>query len=259
MGRAKKSEPPSTLFTLPNTSAIQVILSGYASQKKKILVEDNDDLPQTLIASDEDYDIPVVDLLHEKSKKAYYFLDTRKTQVKYWGVMMDVTSNGSLPASTNKPCWWCHNSFKTRPIGCPLIYHPHNAKGIDQGRFEEKLKTANIRSDKNDFFETEGYFCSFPCCKAYILSQRNNAKYKDSASLLSLLLYTVYRRRDIIPIAPPWKLLKEYGGHLTIQEFRASFGKIEYDETVNTRRPYMFCSSQYITEKRLKLFRGVRE
>jgi len=44
---------------------------------------------------------------------------------------------------------------------------------------------------------------------------------------------------------------------LTILEFRATFGKIEYLETVNTRRPYMYCSSQYIAEKKIKMFRGV--
>lgn len=251
-----------TSFVLSDVSAIQVILSGYASQNKKLLIEDNETdetLPQTLISSDEDADIPVIDLLHEKSRKAYYFLDSRKIQVKYWGVMLDVTANGSLPSSTNKPCWWCRNPFKNSPIGCPLVYHSHKAGGIDKERFEEKLKAAGIPADKNDFFETEGYFCSSPCCKAYILSQKNDVKYKDSSALLSLLISILYKRRDIIPAAPSWKLLKEYGGHLTIQEFRSSFGKLEYQETVNTRRPYMFCSSQYISEKRLKLFRGVRD
>jgi hypothetical protein len=257
--KSKKVSPTSVIF--PGISAVQVILSGYAPQKKKIIVENNstDELPQTLINADEDADIPVVDLLHEKSKKAYYFLDTRKVQIKYWGVMLDVTMNGILPSTTTKPCWWCRHSFKTRPIGCPLVYHHNKKEGIDKERYEQKLKDANIPADRNDFFETEGYFCSFPCCKAYILSQRNNVKYKESPGLLSLLLYILYRSKDIIPVAPSWKLLKEYGGHLTIQEFRSSFGKLEYEETVNSRKPYMFCSSQYIAEKRLKLFRGVRE
>jgi hypothetical protein len=259
--KSPKENRSLTCFVLSNTPVVQIISAGYATKKKKILVEENEneDLPQTLISADEDADIPVVDLLHEKSKKAYYFLDTRKIQVKYWGVMLDVTMNGALPTSTNKACWWDRHPFKTSPIGCPLVYHSHKTEGIDKERFEEKLKAANIRCDKNDFFETEGYFCSFPCCKAYILSQRNNMRYKDSASLLSLLLYVMYGIRDIIPVAPSWKNLKEYGGHLSIQEFRSSFGKLEYNETVNTRRPYMFCSSHYIKEKHLKLFRNVKD
>jgi len=256
----RKKQLPATSFVLQDVSAVQTILSGYASQTQKIIVDDNDpeSLPQTLISADEDADIPIVDLLHEKSRKAYYFLDTRKVQNKYWGIMLDVTANGSLPMATTKPCWWCRHSFKTKPIGCPLVYHSQ-PEGIDKERFEEKLALANITTQGSDFFETEGYFCSFPCCKAYILSQRNSMKYKESAALLSLLFYTLYKRREIIPAAPPWKILKDYGGQLTIQEYRASFGKLEYEETVNTRRPYMFCSSQYISEKRLKLFRGVRD
>lgn len=257
----QKRQLTPTSFVLSDISAVQVILAGYSTKKKKILVE-NDELealPQTLISADEDADIPIVDLLHEKSRKAYYFLDARKIQIKYWGIMLDVTMHGVLPPSTGKPCWWCRHPFKTPPLGCPLIYHSHKTEGIDKERFEEKLKAANIPIGQNDFFETEGYFCSFPCCKAYILSQRNNIKYKDSTALLSLLLYILYKRRDIIPIAPSWKLLKDYGGHLAIQEFRSSFGKLEYEETINTRRPYMFCSSQYIAEKRLKLFRSVRD
>jgi hypothetical protein len=261
MKRAPKAKKPSpTSFSLPGISAVQVILSGYASHTRKIMVDDDEEaLPQTLIGNDEEADIPITDLLHEKSKKAYYFLDTRKIQNKYWGNMLDITMNGALPSSTNKPCWWCRCPFKTRPIGCPLVYHSHKKEGIDKERLEEKFKNANIALDKNDFFETEGCFCSFPCCKAFILNQRNSTKYKEAAALLSLLFYTLYKRKDELPAAPSWKTLKDYGGHLTIQEFRASFGKLEYEETVNNRRPYMFCSSQYISEKRLKLFRGVRD
>lgn len=256
------SQTSSSSFVLPNVSAVQTILSSYAIKKtRKIIVEENDkdSLPQTIIRCDEDMDIPVSDILHEKSKKAYYFLDTRKIQNKYWGVMLDVTMNGCLPTTTTKPCWWCRNSFKTSPVGCPLFYHAHKKEGIDKERFEEKIKILNLPVDKNDFFETEGIFCSFPCCKSYILNQRNSTRHKDSAALLSMLFYTLYRKKQNIPLAPSWKNLIEYGGHLTIQEFRSSFGKLEYEETVNTRRPYMFCSSQYIAEKRLKLFRGVRD
>lgn len=261
--KSNKTAEADTVFTLSGISAIQVILAGYASQKKKkVMVEDlegEEALPQTLISADDDADIPVLDLLHEKSKKAYYFLDTRKNQIKYWGVMLDVTANGPLPETTTKPCWWCRHSFKTSPIGCPLVYHPHKKDGIDASRMKEKLDAAGIEHTTNDFFETEGYFCSFPCCKAYILSQRNNLKYKESSGLLSLLFSTLYKKKSIIPTAPTWKMLSDYGGPLTIQEYRATFGKIEYEETVNSRRPYMFSSSQYISEKKIKLFRGVKE
>jgi hypothetical protein len=257
-----------TTFSLNNVNIVQLMLSRNVRSKKPIFIDStNSPLGQgdtsTIVAiDDEASDIPITDLLHEKSKRAMYFLDTRKIQHKFWGTMIDVTENGPLPVSTSKPCWWCTNAFRGMPVGCPLKYYP-NSSGVLQQRFKEKLKGANYPAKdleiSNEFFETEGYFCSFPCCKAYITDQRNNVKYKDSNSLLSLLYKIFYGRPPDFPEAPSWKLLKEYGGHYTIEEFRASFGQLEFAETVNIRRPYMFCTSQYIAEKRVKLFRGVKD
>lgn len=265
-GSAKKRSTKTKIskprhFILTDISAIQVILSASIRTNNKVIVIDGDPstqadaLSQTVIPSGDDDDIPISEIIQEKSKRATYFLDDHKTQVKCWPNMIDVTTNGVLPAiSTPKACcWWDRTPFTTRPIGCPLRYVV--ATGTDKARFDEKLAIAGIKSDASDLFETEGVFCSFPCCKAYILSQRS-ARYNESAALLAQLFSTFYNRPPDYPIAPSWKLLDSYGGHLTIQQFRASFGKLEYEETINMRRPYMFCTSSYITEKRIKLFRG---
>lgn len=290
-----KTKPSVTTFILKNISAVQTVLSTFAFSTKLLDMDDNQDcIPQTLLSGDEVdkiTDIPVADLLHEKSKRAYYFLDTRKIQNKFWGVMIDVTLNGPLPNTIQKPCWWCKHKFPSKPIGCPLKYHPHKTSGIEKDRFEEKMKAVGLPTTTNDFFETEGLFCSFPCCKAFILDQKGSIKYKESLTLLSLLFSILYSsdkhpigifsldskkskkttpmphkktllpensRADTtdFPTAPSWKLLKDYGGHLTIEEWRSTFGKLEYDLTVNVRRPYMYCSSQYISEKKIKLFKG---
>ena len=265
MGKKKEdiARPLSVInsIVLKNINAVQVILSHYAKNQKKPLSiepEEKDALPQTFV-NEEEVDISVNDLMHEKSKRAYYFLDTRKIQNKFWNIMIDTTMNGSLPSTTTKPCWWCRHSFQTKPIGCPLRYNVNKQNGIEKERFDEKFISADLPIDTNDFFETEGIFCSFPCCKAYILNQRNSSKYKESATLLTLLFYIFYNKVADFDPAPSWKLLKDYGGHLTIQEFRSTFGKLAYDETVNIRRPFMFCSSQYIAERKIKLFRGVKE
>lgn len=256
-----------TSFTLKNTNLIQMLVSMYVKAKNIITVEE--DNPSTVIhlddTTEDPEDIPISEIMHDRSKRAHYFLDPRKIRQKNWGVMIDVTENGPLPNSTGKPCWWCRHSFHSMPIGCPLRYHPPTTSGQSisikelRGRFEEKLAKANFTIGKNDLFETEGYFCSFCCCKAFILSQRGMVKYKESLALLSLLYQILYGKKPTFPTASTWKVLKEYGGHLTIDEYRASFGQLEYEETVNVVRPYMFCTSQYISEKRIKLFRGVKE
>ena len=236
------------VLILKNVLAQQIILSHYLSPKKST------DVSETAVPESEEW--TVSDLMHEKSKKAIYFLDSHKNQIKYWVNMIDFTSNGALPLTTSKPCWWCRSGFHSRPIGCPLRYNPHRESGLEKQRIEEKFLQANLPIETNDFFETEGIFCSFPCTKAYILSQRNSARYKDSATLLTLLFSVLTGKVMAIPPAASWKVLKDYGGHLTIQQFRATFGKLEFTETVNVRRPYMFSSSRYIAEKKIKLFRN---
>lgn len=273
---SKKTAPTKKVAVLKGISAIQLALATYtkkySSKKNKNdvfeLPESQDSIPQTIIAdidaeSDEN-DIPVAEIIHEKSKRAYYFLDHRKIQNKLWGNMIDFTTNGPLPTSTNKPCWWCSGTFKNLPLGCPLRYNPNKTSGIEKERYEAKLKQTTIKNHTtNDFFETEGIFCSFPCCKAYIIDQGSNPRYKDSLTLLSLMFSIFHEIPDDsedadFDAAPSWKLLKDYGGHLTYQEFRSSFGKLKYDVTVNTQRPYLYSSSQYIAEKKIKMFRNVK-
>ena len=169
----KTPKTTSTTFILKDISAVQTVLSAFAfksSRNGKLLdMDDNgDSIPQTLLSQgevNEMTDIPVADLLYEKSKRAYYFLDTRKMQNKFWSVMIDVTANGPLPNTIQKPCWWCRHKFSTKPIGCPLKYHSQKSSGIEKERFEEKLKAANLPTTTNDFFETEVYFAAFHVVK----------------------------------------------------------------------------------------------
>jgi hypothetical protein len=252
-----------TRIILKGINAIQTIFGAYAATvgNKVITIEgdDKDSLPQTIIQMEEDEPECVAtmgELLNEKSKRCYYFLDHRKIKNKLWRIMYDFTSNGPLPQTTSKPCWWCRHSFSTTPIGAPIKYNSHKISGVEKERYEEKAGGVGAGTGTNDFFETTGLFCSFPCCKAYILDQRGSIRFKESLSLLSLLFTRLYGVIEPdFPSAPTWKLLKDYGGHMTIQQFRQAFGVLEYTSTVNTRRPYMYSSSEYIKEKKIRLKR----
>lgn len=209
----------------------------------------------------EEEDVATTSLLHEKSKRAMWFLDSHKTKTKYWVSMIDFTLNseseggiiGALPSHTSRPCWDCRHTFPTRVLGCPLRYNSCTQNSVERSRVEQKFRKSNLPITTLDFFETEGVFCSFPCIKSYILAQKTNSRYSNSSTLLTLL-YTKLTGNPItyIPPSPGWKQLIEYGGHLTIKEYRATFGKLEFIETTNTRRPYMFSSSKYIEERRTK-------
>ncbi len=237
-----------TILTLKNINASQVLLSHYGP------VCETEDIPETTLQVDPS--IEISDLIKEKSNRCIHFLDNYKNRVKYWVQMIDTTQGMALPLHTKNPCWWCRHSFTTHPIGCPVRYSPQKDIGIEKERLDERFKELNYSSDTNDFFETLGIFCSFPCVKSYIqdqMSRNRSSRYREAQTLLTLLYQKLFGILITIPRAPSWKLLKSYGGHLTPEEFRSTFGRLEYDETVNIRRPYMFSSSQYIREIRVRL------
>jgi hypothetical protein len=150
-------------------------------------------------------------------------------------------------------CFWDRNIIPEEmiPIGCPIKYIPsrviktyHSSISkekyvitepvTEERRAEVEIKNTNQKftSEKNDYYETDGIFCSFNCCLAYIeaYGNRKNPLYKNSRSLLFQMYTDINNGGDpssIIP-APHWRLLEEFGGHLTIEQFKESFNKIKY-------------------------------
>lgn len=174
-----------------------------------------------------------------------------------------------------KCCWWCRNKFEGSPVGCPIKYIPSqivktynseitkNSYSIKENiskstRKKEGKKGAESKSKaptpkskdsdniiydakvdllKHEYYLVEGIFCSFNCCLAYILDNKKNPKLAQSPFLLRKLFTDILGEKvefDILP-APSWKLLKDYGGHLSIEEFRESFNHVEYIEVANLR------------------------
>lgn len=213
------------------------------------------------IEKEENHEDNSVNFLHEKDKKrkrGIFFIDPQRGQVKLWATMIDFTIAGAIPRITKKPCWSCRNKFNTHPVGCPIKYNPTPKNPIHANRIKERFREMNVSFDENnlDFFETEGIFCSFTCVKFYILDQlakTKSAKYKKALEYLSLLYYKITGESVIIPSLSSWKLSLDWGGHLTPTELRASVGNLDYNETVNVMRPYMFCSSNWIKERKIKL------
>jgi hypothetical protein len=153
-----------------------------------------------------------------------------------WITMMDIFSHNSLPETIDKPCWHCKDTFPFSPIGAPLKYHKQIVKENEICRCV-------------DVFETEGIFCSFPCVKAWCITQsKNDIRYRDSGMLLALLYRKIYGEIIAIEPAGDWKLIDRWGGHLTIEEFRNTFCKLAYTVTPNLKRPTMLCVGTYIEE-----------
>jgi len=136
-------------------------------------------------------------------------------------------------------CFWCRNKFESVGIGCPVEYISPN---VHKNYFSEITKTQysinQSVSAKNFtkisgedklkwYFKTDGVFCSFNCCLAYINANKKNKIYFESLNLLNKMYKMINNgcKNKILP-APHWRTLEEYGGNLSIEKFRNGFSKV---------------------------------
>ncbi len=229
------STPNNRDIVFTNISALKLIMSRYVKTDNTISeYEDETSLPQTIVPDGFDDD------------DSSSFLDARKTKIKVWPDMHDVLTAGALPSTTSLRCWWDHHPIEGRPVGCPLYLvtsaPQRDHDGVERGSSVEIAST----------FETEGMFCGLCCCKAYIISKGCNLKYKNSLSLLSMMSLIMYGVFVDIIVAPSVTLLRDYGGHLTIQEYRKAHARIKFNSTVNYKKMKMIPTSRYITEHSLQ-------
>jgi hypothetical protein len=144
-------------------------------------------------------------------------------------------------------CYWDHHTFKGTIIYCPISYRPRQV--AKKGQNELKIKNndvhinnfiikENISKNKDisnlnvvevtdAYYEVDGVFCSPECCLAYINEEKSKvggSKYTDSERLLHFMLGLTTR----ISPANNFRLLLEYGGNLTIEQFRKKNKSIKY-------------------------------
>jgi hypothetical protein len=178
------AKQPSSIFALKNID-IKKIETKYDLHP---VIVNPEFKPQNTTSVDE--------LYSNTSGVSHSFVDDNK---KYVITMVDCITNKQL-SKTN--CFWCRHKFDTRPIGCPVYY-----------------------DTKTGIYQTEGIFCSFNCCLAYINDYSDKMTYKHSRHLLMKMYIDIFKPGTIKPLypSPHWRLLADYGGNLTIEEFRNSF------------------------------------
>lgn len=173
-------------------------------------------------------------------------------KVKAWISMVDHDQSFEIPIRTRQHCWWCRNPFPSSPLGVPVKFHSHSEQ---MAKYQRTCDLIGVRKDPppffEDFFTTVGIFCSFPCANAFIIDNPMDHKLRESQTLLRML-YRMYhthpkygkmdattaRERAMrIPVAPNWRLLGQYGGHLSIEDFRSGFNFVEYSFNHNYYNP----------------------
>lgn len=178
----------------------------------------------------------------EINEEKYYSISS---DTRYYITMYDSISNRQLQKCN---CFWDRHQFDTLPIGCPIKYIPNKIYTEYQVPTKDKYTiTQNIpliMSDcvtniddktiiKNDYYLVDGCFCSFNCCLAFIEDNINNPLYSNSKYLLMRIFVETFKEfnldLELLP-SPHWRLLKAYGGTMTIDTFRKSVNNYTYIE-----------------------------
>lgn len=101
-------------------------------------------------------------------------------------------------------CWHCCHPFEGSPVYVPTA-----------------IKTV---SDDDATFEVYGNFCSFPCARAY-LAERPHFNSHQEMVLLNKMAIDVYGQDVPIRLAPPRICLSQFGGNMSLAEFRQAHVK----------------------------------
>ena len=162
-------------------------------------------------------------------------------------------------------CYWCRHPFDTTPIGCPIDYKPkiisrtYNSE-ISKDTFsvsESIPRTTTITNPSivnatvPESYETDGVFCSFNCVLAFAQENKLNPMYSRSISLINRIYMDVAEKGSVLTPAPSWRLLEEYGGNLTIEDYRKNLHRITYEDR-GVQRP-IFRPVARVYEERFKL------
>lgn len=169
---------------------------------------------------------------------------------KYTITMMDSVLKNTIQTGLN--CFWCRHPFANAPIGCPIKYVPNAVlqthvseitkekyyiqQQITSTEYQNASSTKDTHYLHNDYYETDGCFCSFNCCLAFIQDNIHKAMYTQSQSLLMKMMVDLngVDAIDKVTPAPSWRLLTVYGGTMDIQTFRDSFVIYRYDDMEHT-------------------------
>ena len=166
-------------------------------------------------------------------------------------------------------CFWCKNPFDTSPIGCPIKYITSQAEkkyyshisrdtytikeNITEKRRDLIKKNEQLSVKIGDYYETDGVFCSFNCCQAWINDNKHNRLYDLSITLLTKMYNSMMgTKMVVIGPSPHWRVLEQYGGHLNIIKFREGFNKIDYECHGNTKQAPRFLALGTLFEEKIK-------
>lgn len=118
------------------------------------------------------------------------------------------TQDGDWPNDTGVRCHWCCHQFVGAPVSLPArlcSYTPHQGQGGE----------GVVRR-----WEVSGCFCSVNCAAAYNFAENGDSDSMWETYALLNRMHEPALSDRILP-APPREALMDFGGYLSIDEFRA--------------------------------------
>jgi len=185
----------------------------------------------------------ISDLKSDVEQTTFSYLDEAKKDHLCVMSMIDLIGK-EIPKNTNIFCFWCRHPFYTSPIGCPIDYisqrivkkytseiskdTSYMIRENISNKIYDKIQSSldHFPIHKKCYYIVDGIFCSFPCCLSFIKEYRHrNPLYHQSEFLLHQMYTQIFGHTqiDTIMTAPSWRLLDNYGGNMTIEEFRKCF------------------------------------
>ena len=173
------------------------------------------------------------------------FLDELKKPHKCMVSFIDSHSEYEIGHLESK-CFWCRHSFTNPAVGCPISYVPARVVRRHESAVSREVYTikenvtsrvaARLANERDSpwledtaHYITDGVFCSFNCCQAYINDNKHNSLYDESTTLLARIYNKALSKTNVkVSPAPSWRLLTDYGGELSIDKFRESLNKVDY-------------------------------
>ena len=134
--------------------------------------------------------------------KTFLFTDNNHSQHKF---------DMLIPNLLNVKCFWCRNYFDWNYVGCPIEYvsakvsKSYKSKisnlkySIIENITPKKFVLENnddVKIEGNSYYVIDGVFCSFNCCKSFVIDNKMTPVYKDSLKLLNKLYYDIYNKKN---------------------------------------------------------------
>jgi len=141
------------------------------------------------------------------------FIDRSGQKVKLFTRFRErlMRKNREYEETTSIPCDWCRLKFDTSPLGIPVAYEKGDAKSFALGEDDKKQEVG--------VWHCIGNFCSTSCAYAF------HEGFKDPSFTEETLILLRRLHERLFPGVPfrkaaDWRLLKQWGGDLTEEEWR---------------------------------------